>query len=574
MPLDFNRIAAVDATTKALTPAVIAANQGTTAGTFAAGNDSRITGALPAAGLDAAAAALVPAGNNLGNAIAGTYAPHAELKATTTSTDLGRTACVSIVDDDGISSVMSRLHPILAGKGVRGSCSIITGSVGTAGFVTWANIDTLIAAGWEMLGHGHSYTANLNEFPVDADLDYQLGAGCQTLIAPHGRVRGFTFPQHQSDTRIRRHARKYYDFAFGKYGVNEYPVDALRLKRIAFGSWTTENPTVDGNSDKNTLNYYKACVDYAVTNGAWLVLMTHIGQQDAAADTMLGELLDYIAGLSVPVVTPSEGYARHGHRQWMGDGDGNWLAISEEGITGSVITPEWRLPINSKATASGIATYRVGITHMSCNGAFALSEGLPVSIAGDLITFNAGETATNYAYGRQEYRSGSGRVFVRASTSDTAWGAWASFSTLRWDQTAGRVAWSYDTINLREQLIYGDTGWRALTASLENGWTSTRVLIRRVGYQCFLRHAGLNGAAATATTFFTLSAGFAPSSNVMLPARNSTSGWGDIMTRANNTLTADLGAAFSTSEQHNTWITDAAWPASLPGTAAVSIPYN
>lgn len=46
---------------------------GTTAGTVAAGDDSRIAGALPSSGLDAAAAALVPSGHALGDALAASY---------------------------------------------------------------------------------------------------------------------------------------------------------------------------------------------------------------------------------------------------------------------------------------------------------------------------------------------------------------------------------------------------------------------------------------------------------------------------------------------------------------------
>lgn len=53
------QLVSVDETTKALPAAVVTANQGTTSGTLAAGNDSRITEAQPAATMDTAIAAKV-----------------------------------------------------------------------------------------------------------------------------------------------------------------------------------------------------------------------------------------------------------------------------------------------------------------------------------------------------------------------------------------------------------------------------------------------------------------------------------------------------------------------------------
>ena len=69
------KIASIHETTKAFTAEVVSANAGTTSDTFAAGNDSRINGAVQAGGLDAAVAAKVTApGSATHDALSATYA--------------------------------------------------------------------------------------------------------------------------------------------------------------------------------------------------------------------------------------------------------------------------------------------------------------------------------------------------------------------------------------------------------------------------------------------------------------------------------------------------------------------
>lgn len=137
-------------------------------------------------------------------------------------------------------------------------------------------------------------------------------------------------------------------------------------------------------------------------------------------------------------------------------------------------------------------------------------------------------------------------------------GAW------KWQKraTAGNTGW---------RVVEADTGWLDMTASLANGWTATRLLIRRAGYRCYLRHAGLNGSAATSTVVVTTNNGFAPTFSVVFPARTSAgSGTSDIAAKyvTDNTITAAMTITFSASEQQHAWVTDQTWPDALPGTPA------
>lgn len=140
----------------------------------------------------------------------------------------------------------------------------------------------------------------------------------------------------------------------------------------------------------------------------------------------------------------------------------------------------------------------------------------------------------------------------------------------------GRKITVWDSINKRQQLIYGDTGWRDLSGSLINGWTAGAVpapaRVRRVGYLVTIRAYGLNGTAATAAAAFTLPVGFRPpnTEQVLLRGNGANPILGSVDNVGNYSLPVGTepvnifgGVEFLTTE---------AWPTTLPGTAFGTIP--
>lgn len=397
----------IDAFDVALDDGIVAANLATKLQTFEATNNSRLLSAEQQ------------------------LADNADKsKVNSTYYSQPKTPTVTFVDDDGHVDVINRLLPIFNTKGIKGCCAIITGAIGGPSIMTSAQLDLLHSSGWEFLGHGRNYTANLLEFPVDADLEYQLGDGCKGDLESRGyKINGFVYPQNYSDVRIRRFTKKYYDFALTGLGVNtgEF-LDTTRIKRIAFGSWTASNPTVNGNAEKNTLAYYKACVDYAVTNNQWLIFMTHIGQQDAAQDLILSDLIDYIKTIGVKVATATEGYKAFGNKVFVGDKDTDYLAINETGLYSNSLYPTRKLLMNSKLLTDGIGTYKEGISTMITNYAFASANGYPLNTHGILITYRF---SMEYAvYNKQEYLvNTSNKKYVRYAITDTTWSAFEEVLT-------------------------------------------------------------------------------------------------------------------------------------------------
>ena len=349
----------------------------------------------------------------------------------TTTSAPARTAALTIIDDDGNAAVMSRLRPILAARGVPGSCAIITGSVGKARVMDWPQIETLLSEGWEMLGHGHEYTSNLTEHSVsDGSLQADFET-CRSLLLDHGADPvGFVYPQSASNPAIRAAMRDHFAFSFAGAGIASQPVATDAIVRIAFGSWTSSNPTVRGNREKSTLAYFQACVDEAVATDSWLVLMTHISAQPAAADTLLGEVLDYAIAQGMPVITPTEGYRMHGNRLWAGDSGGQWVAVNDQGIYGSDVLPLTLASDNSPSAMADPLGQPLGISMMRAWGKYPSTHSLPGTRsdrAGTLTTTRSSRDTTFPDSTVQEYRTNGGLRYARRGLPDgSGWGAWVA----------------------------------------------------------------------------------------------------------------------------------------------------
>lgn len=175
--------------------------------------------------------------------------------------------------------------------------------------------------------------------------------------------------------------------------------------------------------------------------------------------------------------------------------------------------------------------------------------------------------------------SGSPSLFIRYSYNNHAsWSPWRAFNSTRVDQTAGRAIYQWDDLNNREQRIYGDTGWRDVSADLVNGATVTSTLkIRRqndtvslqivnlklpstaIGDPWYLIPTGFQGVQTFGFMRETVNTGqafgFSTTTHAML--------YGTITAGANNTTHRFTGAL--------NWHTEQAWPTTLPGIAAGTI---
>lgn len=161
------------------------------------------------------------------------------------------------------------------------------------------------------------------------------------------------------------------------------------------------------------------------------------------------------------------------------------------------------------------------------------------------------------------------------------WTSWRFLASQRVDNTAGRAIYTWDPTTNREQLIYGDSGWRDVTALLGGTWSATKVILRRDATQVTLHFDGIKSTTETANaTFFVLPPGFTP---------DLTNGVGNLRYGLASELTGINAKVISPEPNANgirflsyttgqtlhgsaTFFTRDAWPTTLPGTAVGTIP--
>lgn len=149
-------------------------------------------------------------------------------------------------------------------------------------------------------------------------------------------------------------------------------------------------------------------------------------------------------------------------------------------------------------------------------------------------------------------------------------------------QSAGRTVSVWDYLNQREQLIYGDTGWRSLTvpnvAPLDGSGT---IKIRRVNDRISLQFDGV-GYTGTGVSEYLTAAGFIPAGFQPGYGDNPAATVGNVNAnkmfilgilqasriRLLNSVSGWPGVGVDALRGQLTWTTTQTWPTSLPGVAA------
>jgi hypothetical protein len=186
-------------------------------------------------------------------------------------------------------------------------------------------------------------------------------------------------------------------------------------------------------------------------------------------------------------------------------------------------------------------------------------------------------------------------VFVRRQFNGTWAASWSFIATQRVSDVAGRAIFTYDDVRGGEQLIYGDTGWRTISAwdaagvitgdPLPSPWVpqsgrAGALRVRRIGREVFVSilSLGTSGAASTTDRLWVASSGFTPASAdreaQMIPWHQANGVYKPLALRA-GLARADY---FTTAAgdfcplAQIVYVTDAAWPTTLPGSAFGTIP--
>lgn len=239
---------------------------------------------------------------------------------------------VSFIDDDGRREAYDLFKVTLDFKGIKAGFAIACDKIGTPTHMTPTEVKTLVSEGHELINHCSGYVTMtaLTEAQNREEL-----RNCNEKLKQWGsEKRGFVYPASAYNDEVIAIVREYCNFA---YGINGLPIvgDAIppfTLTRIAIGDFRTNNPaTINGVAEGNTLAYFKAAVDWAKTNNAWLTFACH-SWDTLYNDTIVRDLIDYIGTEGIDIVLPSTGYAMHGSSFTVGDGEEDNLTINKHGV--------------------------------------------------------------------------------------------------------------------------------------------------------------------------------------------------------------------------------------------------
>lgn len=207
------------------------------------------------------------------------------------------TVCVTFIDDDGNGAVTTKIMPMCADKGVPFVLAMFCAS---QGFSTNQGLYMQNAMGFEIASHSYSHV----DLRFAENLQNEVKGSKDSLIAQGYNVTNLVYPYGGTDSTVISVVQEHYNSAIlaGGGGINERPItDKYRLNRVALGSFT---------EGFDTLEYYKAKVDEAITKSAWLIFMTHCGAtgHDTTQQGYLEDTIEYIKTKGVSIVTLQRGY--------------------------------------------------------------------------------------------------------------------------------------------------------------------------------------------------------------------------------------------------------------------------
>ena len=281
---------------------------------------------------------------------------------------------ISFTDDDGKAGVYTKWLPILQEKDIPLSLCIITGKIGSPGYLTWEQVQDLQNNhGCEILSHTVSHN-NINAHATNKTWIEELKQSKQTLIEHGLNVRGFAYPNGgfwgtQEGLVDGTSSSFWMTGLFYDYGIttgstmNKYPIASnMGIDRAGIGSYAAV-----GKFD--TLDNLKARVDECYAQNGWLIFMTHVDDVDHTDEDnqMLRDLIDYIKTKGIDIVTLSEGFEVFGNAIETPN-----CKITKQGDTTMDISAT--VP---KATTSSTGVVQVGSgLKIDTNGILAIDDAL------------------------------------------------------------------------------------------------------------------------------------------------------------------------------------------------------
>lgn len=340
----------------------------------------------------------------------------------------GKKTIVSFIADDGTITDYTKLKGVVEDKEVPLGLAIVTSWMDNPGYMSTEQIKEMESLGCEIMSHSHTHrdfatlskSEQIDEFRISKEI----------LRAKGFNPRGFVYPFNSTDNNSRESLPGFYESGFAKYiyansnmpGINTPRFRNREIGRNALGSYF-DKPTEGFPQDTSSLEYYKALVDHAENIENWLVFVLHSEPMDSTQVQHFSDIIDYIRGKGIDIVSPSEGLEIYGNIIEIEGKSEDFLIDANGVITGDGIKVVFDNLDGRDINVPASSFPHGRIIYTPVTNDYASNNRLPERLGGVVKT---SRITSEYYHAKQEYEPtlGTKIKYVRYANSDYTWGDW------------------------------------------------------------------------------------------------------------------------------------------------------
>ena len=258
--------------------------------------------------------------------------------------DFCQPATLTFIDDDGAKNALENWESITDEIGIKITSALVTGVMGDATHVSWDDVARLQSKGYEFVSHTHHHI-NLTE-KTEEQINTELSDSI-TALREHGcESRYLVYPYNAINKDLMPLVNSYFDAGIGLGSGetdNSIPIYTFHIRRYSINNTDVSiekehnGKTVSVHSFKS-LDTLKNYIDDAIINGGWVIIMTHLRNDDRFyfdedVRNNIIELCNYARQNNVEIKTFGEAFERFKNRSEEGTiYDSNYRIVDCNGI--------------------------------------------------------------------------------------------------------------------------------------------------------------------------------------------------------------------------------------------------
>lgn len=206
-------------------------------------------------------------------------------------------SALTIVCDDGETRDLEIVEA-LERCGVKGVFAVSPDLIGRPGFLSYAELRQIRAAGHEIAFHGTTHDP-FNDFAGPVELRAAIEDGLRRMAAEGlGTPSTLIYPYGRHNRWVRAASSRHFACAFTTwFGLNRGQANRYAIRRIPFGAYVGKLP--------GTETWYRGFLDEAARAPCWPTLMLHpaAAEHQREHTAMLSRLVEHAQQHGLPVRT-------------------------------------------------------------------------------------------------------------------------------------------------------------------------------------------------------------------------------------------------------------------------------